>query len=57
MVLSVFEDEHFSIVDTLDLAFNLLVRRKIREGGDAFQFVFLGHGGVVPSGGLVDGGC
>lgn len=39
----IFNDQDLSVLDTLDLAFALLERRDLGEGGEVLQFVFLGH--------------
>lgn len=39
------EDEDLSILDPLDFIFKLVVGTKVREGGEVFELIFLGHGG------------
>lgn len=36
-----FKDEHFPVLNAFNLAFDFLHRRDFREGGYAFQLVFL----------------
>ena len=41
----VFQDKHLAILHALDVAFDLVKWGDIREGGQALELVFLGHGG------------
>lgn len=40
----VFQDKHLAILHAFDLAFDLVEWSDVREGGQALELVFLGHG-------------
>lgn len=50
------QDKHFAILHALNLAFDLVEWGDVREGGQALELVFLGHGGKGTSLGVA-GSC
>lgn len=37
------EDEDFSILDPVDIAFDLFLGLEVRQGGNVFELIFLRH--------------